>query len=99
MGPGTAIVLNTPRAVRKLLHARSATTSNRPPNHFIHITSSGYNVGSAQPENIWKTIRRVFSEMLTREACMNNLPIQKAEATQLMHDLVMQPEVRLYSIS
>ena len=94
IGPGTAIVLSSPRLVQELLVARSASTSDRPPNHFIEITTGGLNLVLARYNNDWKLIRRATHDILTREACMNHLPIQRAEATQLMYDLLRQPEVR-----
>lgn len=47
------------------------------------------------PGELWKDFRRVLREILSREACARHLPIQRAEATQLMYDLLKQPEVRL----
>ncbi len=81
--------------VHELLDVRSASTSDRPPNHFIEITTGGLNLVLARYSNEWKLIRRAVHEILTLEACMNHLPIQRAEPNQLMYDLLKQPEVGL----
>ena len=93
IGPGTTIVLNSARVLHELLHARSGTTSDRPPNHFVDITTGGLSVVLARYTDTWKSMRRVAHDVLTREACMDHLPIQRAEATQLMYDLLEQPQV------
>lgn len=41
----------------------------------------------------WRRLRRCAREILTPQACRNHLTIQQAEATQLMYDLVVKPEV------
>lgn len=93
VGSGTAIILNSARVVHELLHVRSTTTSDRPPHYFADITTGGLNLVLARHTNTWKAIRRVVHDAVTREACMEHLPIQQAEATQLMYDLLEQPQV------
>lgn len=93
MGSMTAIVLSSPRVVRELLDIRSASTSDRPSNHFVDITTDGNNLGLAHYGTEWKLLRRTVRDILTREACQKHLPIQQAEATQLMYDLLKDPQV------
>lgn len=42
----------------------------------------------------WRRCRRLAQTMFTKEACATYLPVQQAEATQLMYDLLNEPEVR-----
>lgn len=93
MGTSTAVVLSNPRVVHKLLHLRSSTTSDRPSIHFNDITSGGLNLVLAPYNNTWRSMRQVVKDMLSHDACMNHLPTQRAEATQLMHDLLVGPAV------
>ena len=41
----------------------------------------------------WKKIRKAMQMFLTKEACMRHLPIERAEAIQLLYDTLKQPEV------
>ena len=41
----------------------------------------------------WRALRRGAHEILTQQACNSHLPIQQAEATQLMFDLLTRPAV------
>lgn len=42
---------------------------------------------------LWKTMRRAAHDILSRDACMKHLPIQRAEAVKLMYDLLERPKV------
>lgn len=42
----------------------------------------------------WRILRRAAHSILTPQACTQHLPIQRAEATQLMYDILKNPEVR-----
>jgi hypothetical protein len=45
---------------------------------------------------VWRVLRKTAHVILTPQASEQHLPIQKAEATQLMYDILNDPEVRLY---
>lgn len=42
----------------------------------------------------WRQARSTLHQMLTKEAIIQYEPIQRAEATQLMHDLLVDQNVR-----
>ena len=44
---------------------------------------------------VWKSLRRAAHEVMTPEACEHHLPIQAAEASQLMFDILMNPKVEI----
>jgi hypothetical protein len=44
----------------------------------------------------WKTQRRAAAAILTPQATSKHLPIQRAEATQLLHNILHSPQVSLY---
>ncbi|CAL1706615.1 unnamed protein product [Somion occarium] len=92
IGTGTAVVLSSPKAVRELLDLRGATTSDRPPIHAIELVSRGYELPLSRYGPLWRTLRRAAHDMLTKEACMQHLPIQRAEACQVMYDFLEHPE-------
>ncbi|KAL4248918.1 cytochrome P450 family protein [Abortiporus biennis] len=89
---GTAIVVNSPRLVREIFDKRSANTSDRPPMHFVSVVTDGLNVALARYGPTWRTLRRAMQQFLSREACERHFPIQQAEATQLMYDMLKAPD-------
>jgi hypothetical protein len=44
------------------------------------------------PANGWRALRKGAREILTLQACQNHLGIQRAEASQLMYDLLARSE-------
>ncbi|KAH8093929.1 cytochrome P450 [Cristinia sonorae] len=97
------MILNTPRLVHLLLDQRTAATADRPPIFLVQYINP-YNVPLMRHGPMWKEYRRVFREILSREACVAHMPLQHAEASQLMYDLLKEPEnffthIRRYSSS
>ncbi|KAG8912689.1 hypothetical protein FRC00_003985 [Tulasnella sp. 408] len=91
IGPATAIVISSAAVVKELLDKRSATTADRPPNHIAMRVADGKNMVLAHYTDDWRALRRAAHEILTPQACERHLPIQQAEATQFMHDLLTRP--------
>ncbi|CAE7136164.1 unnamed protein product [Rhizoctonia solani] len=92
MGPGTVIVITDPAIAKDLMEKRSQLTADRPPNHMADRVAGGLNmVLSGYTEN-WRTLRRVSHEILTPSACVRHVPIQRAESSQLLHDLLTNPK-------
>ena len=49
---------------------------------------------SMPSDNLYKNMRRALMNILTKDACEGHVPIQQAETSQLMYDLLKQPQVR-----
>ncbi|KAJ7763169.1 cytochrome P450 [Mycena maculata] len=92
LGPGTAIVLTDAAAVKELMDKRSATTSDRPPMHIGALVTGGLHLVLARYGDTWRTLRRTAHAILTPQATSRHLPIQLAEATQLLHDILRTPQ-------
>ncbi|CAL1694557.1 unnamed protein product [Somion occarium] len=93
LGPRTVIVLSSPSLVRECIDLRSATTSDRPSLHILELLyDDNEDLVLARYGPTWKALRRAAHDILSREACMKHLPIQHAEASQLMYDLLERPE-------
>ncbi|TCD64317.1 hypothetical protein EIP91_004264 [Steccherinum ochraceum] len=92
IGFSSVIIISSPEMVRQLLDKRSITTANRPPLHFNELVTDDHNVGFAPFGTRYKNMRRALLTLLSREACIEHLPIKQAEASQLMYDLLKQPE-------
>jgi len=104
LGPGTAIVLTDVAAVKELMDKRSQSTVDRPPNHMADLVAGGMNMVLAHYTEDWRTLRRAAHAILTPQACAGHLPIQRAEASQLLHDVLTNPDgwythIRRYSSS
>ncbi|KAK7042226.1 putative cytochrome P450 [Favolaschia claudopus] len=91
VGPGTAIVLTDAAAVKELMDKRSGSTADRPPMHIVDVVTGGFHMVSRYSES-WRTLRRTAHTILTPQAAMKHVPIQAAEASQLLHDILCRPE-------
>ncbi|PBK75563.1 cytochrome P450 [Armillaria solidipes] len=104
VGPSTAIVITSAAAVKELMDKRSASTADRPPHHMADVVTGGLNMVLARYSDAWRVLRKNAHAMLTPKASLEHLPIQRAEAAQLMYDILQAPEafythVRRYSNS
>uniref|UniRef100_A0A0W0GC59 Putative cytochrome P450 n=1 Tax=Moniliophthora roreri TaxID=221103 RepID=A0A0W0GC59_MONRR len=92
MGPGTAVVITDAAALKELMDKRSATTMDRPPNYIADAVAGGLNMALARYTENWRTLRRTAHAILTPQQSAKHLPIQRAEATQLLFDMLQTPE-------
>ncbi|KAF7328683.1 putative cytochrome P450 [Mycena sanguinolenta] len=104
LGPGTALVLTDAAAVKELMDKRSGSTVDRPAMHVADRVAGGLNMVLSRYNESWRTLRRTAHAVLTPQASVRHLPIQQAEASQLLHDILRQPEaffthIRRYSNS
>jgi cytochrome P450 len=76
---------------------RNATTADRPENYLANMTTGGLNMAISRYNDNWKVQRKAAQTVLTPQATNRHLPIQKAEATQLMYDILKTPQVSLES--
>ncbi|KIJ12415.1 hypothetical protein PAXINDRAFT_137078 [Paxillus involutus ATCC 200175] len=89
----TIIVLNSPTAVKELIDKRSQSTANRPGSLIADMITGGLNMGAARyPDKIWKTLRRAAVAMLNTNNLEKSKPMLRAEASQLMLDVLRNPE-------
>ncbi|KAJ7805424.1 cytochrome P450 [Mycena olivaceomarginata] len=104
IGNDTVVVLTDAAAVKELLDKRSSTTANRPPSYVGELVTNGLHMVLASFTPAWKTQRRAAAAILTPQATSKHLPIQRAEATQLLHNILHSPQsfftdIQRYSIS
>ncbi|KAJ7621360.1 cytochrome P450 [Roridomyces roridus] len=92
MGSGTVVVLTDPAAVKYLMDQRSGNTVDRPPAYIADSVTGGLSLVMARYTETWRTLRRAAHSILTPQQSQKHLPIQKAEATQLLHDILTKPE-------
>ncbi|KAF8176374.1 cytochrome P450 [Mycena galopus ATCC 62051] len=99
VGPGTVVVLTDLAAIKELMENRSGSTGDRPPTHVADVITGGLNMGLARYGENWRTLRRTAHAILTPQASARHLPIQRAEASQLLHDILFYTHIRRYSNS
>ncbi|KAF8649379.1 hypothetical protein AX16_005820 [Volvariella volvacea WC 439] len=89
----TIIVLNSPTAVFEVID-RKSTSSNRPASIIADIiVPNNENIGTARyADETWKTLRKAAMMMLKPDNLERYRPAQRAEATHLMLDMVLNPE-------
>ncbi|KAA1473593.1 cytochrome P450 [Dentipellis sp. KUC8613] len=88
----TVIVISDRRIARDLLESKGASTSSRPPSHFGKLVTGMRSIVFMPYSQDLRRVQRLVHNMLSKDACNNHLPIQSAEATQLMYDFLKQPD-------
>ncbi|CAL1707469.1 unnamed protein product [Somion occarium] len=86
------IVISSAKMARDFLELRGSTTADRPPSHVAKIVYGEYELVFARHGPVWRKLRRVIHEILTREKCAQHVAVQKAEVSQLMYDILERPE-------
>ncbi|KAK7019954.1 putative cytochrome P450 [Favolaschia claudopus] len=92
VGRGTVIVLTDAATVKELMDKRSGSTADRPPMHIVDVVTGGLHMALERYSESWRTLRRTAHTILTPQASTKHLPIQMAEASQLLHDILCRPE-------
>ncbi|EJD48900.1 cytochrome P450, partial [Auricularia subglabra TFB-10046 SS5] len=96
LASGTAIVLTSIEAVKELMDRRSATTVDRPANFMADRIADGKNMVLARYTEDWRALRRTAHAILTPQACAEHVHIQLAESSQVLYDMLHEPE-RFYT--
>ncbi|KAK7687148.1 hypothetical protein QCA50_009651 [Cerrena zonata] len=104
VGPGTAVVISSPRRAKECFEQNSSTTSDRPAVYVGELAYQGIQLSLARYGPHWRNMRRATHRLLSKDASRAHVPIQQAEASQLMMDIIEDPKnlyghVRRYSTS
>ncbi|KAL4811050.1 cytochrome P450 [Aspergillus unguis] len=93
-GPANVVVLNNWRDVQELLEKRGTIYSSRPDNYIANdlICTNHTHILFAPYGEKWKALRKAAQGLFTPRGLASILPIQEAEATQTVFDLVQSPE-------
>lgn len=98
IGSGTAVVLTDRRLVKQLIDKKSGIYSNRPHSYVSHnLITGGDHVLIAHYGKTWqryrKAIHQHFMESMVER---DHLPLQQAEASQLLRDMLLQPAQHMW---
>ncbi|ESK85923.1 cytochrome p450 [Moniliophthora roreri MCA 2997] len=89
---GTVIVISGMEAASELMDKRSAATADRPKLHMVKRVTDNLNMGLCHYSDTWRALRKAAHTILTPAAAENHLPIQRAEAIQVLYDLIQNPD-------
>ncbi|EIM80810.1 cytochrome P450 [Stereum hirsutum FP-91666 SS1] len=92
MGPGNLMVVTDVQIMRDLIDNKSYSSADREPSYPISIVTDGKNSIFGPYTREWRKSRQQQHDMLSKEACERHLLIQTAEATQLLWDILHDPE-------
>ncbi|ESK85920.1 cytochrome [Moniliophthora roreri MCA 2997] len=92
IGSGTVIVISGMEAASELMDRRSATTADRPKLHMVKRVTDNLNMGLCHCSDTWRALRKAAHTILTPAAAENHLPIQRAEAIQVLYDFIQNPD-------
>ncbi|KAK7040214.1 hypothetical protein VNI00_010020 [Paramarasmius palmivorus] len=92
IGTQTAIVLNSMEHVKELLDKRNATTASRPRNYAADMVTKGLYFALIPANRVWRIQRKAAGTFLLPSAIPAHLPLQYAEASQTLYDILHSPE-------
>ncbi|KIX96153.1 uncharacterized protein Z520_07931 [Fonsecaea multimorphosa CBS 102226] len=94
LGPGTAIVLTSRHLVKQLIDKKSNIYSDRPHSYVSHnLITGGDHVLIAHYGKTWQRYRKVIHQHFMESIVMkDHLPLQQAEASQLLKDFLERPD-------
>ncbi|KZT60985.1 cytochrome P450 [Calocera cornea HHB12733] len=93
LGHKTTVVLNSPAAVQAVMEKGSRVTQDRPKmwlfDHYIY--DHDHLIFSSVPSKV-NQLRRIFTTFLNQTTAQRYLPIQEAESSQLLYDIMINPD-------
>ncbi|KAF2021108.1 cytochrome P450 2D18 [Aaosphaeria arxii CBS 175.79] len=93
IGAGTMIIINDRKAAHELFEKRSAIYSDRPIDHNLETCFGSQNIAIMHATPLWRAQRKISSQSLAPKQLDSKIkPIQEAEMSQLMFDLLMTPD-------
>ncbi|KAK2736359.1 hypothetical protein FQN55_001654 [Onygenales sp. PD_40] len=93
-GGSNFVILNSYQDVQELLEKRSSIYSSRPPNYIANtlICPDDVHMLFAPYGPSWRAVRKAVQALFAPREISNLLPIQDAESTQTLYDILRDPE-------
>ncbi|THV01069.1 cytochrome P450 [Dendrothele bispora CBS 962.96] len=104
LGPETAVVVTSMKAIKELMDQQSGLTCDRPKHYMSDVMYKQLYAASMRYNENWRLLRKSMHSILTPNGAVEHQPIQAAESTQLIYDLLHSPDdlfthLRRYSTS
>ncbi|KAK4182348.1 phenol 2-monooxygenase [Podospora australis] len=91
-GPGTSIVISSPRLIKQLVDKKSNLYSRRPPSHVGNLIASGDHLLLMQYSDQWRTCRKLVHQyFMEGMVAKHHIEVVNAEAVQMLRDFVVNP--------
>ncbi|PPQ85604.1 hypothetical protein CVT25_012648 [Psilocybe cyanescens] len=88
------------KSVKEILDDRSAETSSRPSLYAADVVTEKKYIPLANPDNhVWRMGRKAIQPLVAPQAVLAHLPVAEAETTQLLHDIIHDPEELCHHVS
>lgn len=79
--------------MKTVLDQKSGTYSHRPPSIVADLITKGHHILMMQYGDTWRTMRKLIHQFFMESQCeKNHYVVQEAEAAQMLHDFMAQPE-------
>lgn len=93
LGQQSMIILNTWQVVRDLIEQRGSIYSSRPSLPVVELVApGGVNIVLNQYGDLWRKQRKVLVEFLGGDRSDRMKPVQDAESTQMIYDMMNAPD-------
>ncbi|KAK3937785.1 phenol 2-monooxygenase [Diplogelasinospora grovesii] len=94
VGPGTSIVITSPRLIRELIDKKSSIYSHRPVSYVGNgIISGGDHLLIMQYSDRWRTCRKLVHQYFMEQMVVKeHVKVVDAEAVQMARDFLAEPE-------
>ena len=93
LGPGTTIVITSPRLIKQLIDKKSSIYSFRPPSYVGNgIIANNDHILLMQYSERWRTARKLIHQYFMEKMVLEkHLAVVDAEAVQMLRDFVVNP--------
>ncbi|KAH8195801.1 hypothetical protein TruAng_010044 [Truncatella angustata] len=89
----TTLVVSDPYMIKELLDKKSSLYSHRPVSYVGQLITQGDHLLLMQYGEDWRRIRKLIHQYFMEPKCdKEHIHLQNAEATQLMHDFLVDPQ-------
>ncbi|KAJ6618117.1 cytochrome P450 [Mycena sp. CBHHK59/15] len=100
VGSGTMVVLSSATAIKEVVDKHAWAGSSRPGNYIAELSGSSgeYNVLFTTDCSRLRNLRRMLARFFSPQNSLKYVPVQAAESTVLLHDLMTHPSDFSHSI-
>ncbi|KZP29881.1 cytochrome P450 [Athelia psychrophila] len=95
---GTIVVLSSATAVKELVDKTGWNASDRPSMFLVDKITDGNHMGFMKYGPQLRSLKKLLSYALSPQAVVKHIPMQEAESSQLLNDLLEKPEDFYYAI-
>ncbi|KAJ7512021.1 cytochrome P450 [Mycena galericulata] len=92
LASSTMVVLSSATAIKQVVDKQGWAASSRPPNELARLAAGGFHILFAPDTARLRKLRTTIARFLAPQNSLKRVPVLAAESTQLLHELMNQPE-------